>query len=384
MAKNCNNSNVFINSLLQRGSNMYRYLSITVCLSASLYGSAQQSAREPFSREKLEDIARTQTIMQMHAHLVTDVERPPLTEINRPELQELNPFLFFACLPEELQQHTLTLCFNGNKDATKEFAAKPYATSLWLLAEYEQKPKPFYHLSAKSIFLLHPKQVAVVAEIEKQYYASLTAAPAPAAPAPVLPFFFMNQQPAYAQLTKEQVETLKTIPQGAIKLSPLNLKTIVDNSFNFKESCLDVVKSYIVDVDSKQLISLVTLTGKTIVQFSKTVKTMSQWLGTCTSFGIDVALLALLQHNLIPQPCSTRAASWMALRIGVDALGLCLASRYPNTVTAIIKFTVFPYLLNIGITLTSGIIFGARLATPYANRYTITDKKRTQKICTIL
>lgn len=192
---------------------MYRYLIIALFATASVYGSGPYSTTR-FSRENLATNARTQTITQMHKLLVTDPEHPPLELIDHPTLADLKPLLFFACIPEELQKHTLALCFNGDSDATTGFTEKPYAAALWLLAEYEQKPKPFHHLSAKYIYLLHPKQVAVIAEIERQYTASLTAAPAPAAP--VMPLFFMNQKPAYAQLTKDQVETLKTIPQCTI------------------------------------------------------------------------------------------------------------------------------------------------------------------------
>jgi hypothetical protein len=353
---------------------MYSYLIITTLITLSIFPS------EPLTRERIEKIICEKPVAELHTLLIKPSNNC-MEIISQPIYQNMQPYLFFACLPKELRIHTLTQNFFNNDEgyAAQEFESKPYASALWLLAEYELKPKPFKHLLPKYVFLLHPKQLEVVHIIEKQQASPLTT--------PVISHIgFATPQNPYASLSYEQKETLKTLPNRAIEKSILNNKPInYEDSLIHKEP-LNLMKGIFSSCIQKKvnynILCITSFFGKIVTcaaLYDYHPKT------AMLSVIIDTTLMAL-SYCRNSSPFSYMPTQTIS-RTFIDLLNISIALCYKNytyTHTSL-KFSTIPYIAFLGIPCISLLILRDRAKVAYPNRFTIHSKKQNKfNGCTIL
>lgn len=369
---------------------MYRYFIVIACLPLSLCASHPNQNRKILDRHNIEAVANnsTKNVSDIHI-LIMSSSTEFNAEINSQEYKDLNPFLFFASLPQDLRIKTLTNnFFSDDTSAAKEFERKPYAWALYLLGEYQQKPHPTMHLSSKYIFLLHPNVVATVAEIEKQRkYPSFTQ--------PLDPFPFSSQiQNVYAKITYEQLQTLKTIPNSAIKSTNLNEK-IIAYTDSYKEPLKPIKDTFaycLTDSDFHRIICGLTLIKRMVFYLEKIISCC--WNGNLhwslpAALGLDTIILYPFINNKVQPIFGDIGKSWVTIRTVIDTLsiGLTTYSGQQSVATILYASSIFPSLC-LATTFTHpfifGICFGIRCGTPYPNRFTLNSKKTKTGYCPLL
>lgn len=362
-----------------------------LCVSSTLFCSAPQQRNFP-SHDNIIENTNTRRLTVIHNRISPFVSNTSITQMSGPIQGEL----FFACLPQELRIRTLSQnFFNGDTEAAEELEEKPYAWSLYLLAEYQQKPKPYIHLQPKWILLLPREQVRVVNEIEKQYIESQKNPPA--APGLSL-WFFRNKYTENKKLSYEDIKIIKTIPLSLIS-SPINGQVIAYPDQNSPNKWLhiakDVIKSCLCDDMSRKILTTATLTSKILLNLWKiqfyTAKSFSALpaafakdVPILVSLGIDGHIFNLLDRNIIPSPFNYQPHSWACIRTGVDLIGLGLYATHTSWAQAktYIPFTILPHL-EYCIWATLGAVGTVRHLTQYPNRYIVTNGKK-KSWCTLV
>jgi len=375
---------------------MYILFMASFFISSSLFCSTPQPQKS-LDRGMLMQMICKQPVAKLHTEISPLLNNKQIWQFDHSA--EIQSELFFACLPQELRMLTLSQnFFNGDLTAAKQFETREYVWSLYLLAEYQQKPHPYLHLQPKWIFLLRPEQVTVINDIEQQHIKSLNTAPA----APVITsWFFLNRPSADAQLTYNQLEILKAIPPKALEFSLLNKKTITysDSLQEPHHLILDTVKSCIFDTDNHivlaKVASVVNLVGSCIKAgrsvmpyfFPNYKLAYQEFIILNNANFIQGAITSLLGHNIIPWPCNNFFKSYVCIHTGIDLVGLGVCAAQYGRATALSKIflTSFP-ALGIAAIFTSGLVFVVRSSTPYPNRYSIESnkKKRSKTWCTLV